>query len=66
MDAATAGWDMTCRTLGSCRFGRKIDREYGDMVHSEKAENWTGNKLFTYLRYDPDLSQSGINDLGNL
>jgi patatin-like phospholipase/acyl hydrolase len=64
MDAATAGWDMTCRTLGRCRFGRKIDSEFGDMVQKKDHENWTGKKLFTYLRYDPDLSQSGINELG--
>ncbi len=29
MNAASAGWDMACRVLGECRFGRPIDRELG-------------------------------------
>jgi patatin-like phospholipase/acyl hydrolase len=45
MNAATAGWDMACRMLGDCRFGREIDREVGDMVNNK--ETWTGDKLFT-------------------
>jgi patatin-like phospholipase/acyl hydrolase len=65
MNAASAGWDMTCRTLGVCRQGRLIDREIGDMVSSSPDDpNWTGPKLFTYLRYDPDVSNEGLKDLG--
>ena len=65
MNAASAGWDMTCRTLGVCRHGRAIDREIGDMVSSSPNDlNWTGPKLFTYLRYDPDVSLEGLKDLG--
>jgi hypothetical protein len=65
MNAASAGWDMTCRTLGICRHGRPIDREIGDMVSpSPDDPNWTGPKLFTYLRYDPDVSLEGLKDLG--
>jgi hypothetical protein len=65
MNAASAGWDMTCRTLGDCRHGRPIDREIGDMVSSSPDDpNWTGPKLFTYLRYDPDVSLEGLKDLG--
>jgi len=26
--------------------------------------NWTGPKLFTYLRYDPDVSSEGLKALG--
>ena len=65
MNAASAGWDMTCRTLGVCRFGRRIDREFGDMISlSSDDSNWTGPKLFTYVRYDPDVTFEGLKDLG--
>jgi patatin-like phospholipase/acyl hydrolase len=65
MNAASAGWDMTCRTLGVCRHGRPIDREIVDMVSpSPEDSNWTGTKLFTYLRYDPDVSSEGLDTLG--
>lgn len=66
MNAACAGWDMACRMLGECRFGAPIDREIGDMVSTADAHssNWTGPKQFTYVRYDPDVSQSGLTALG--
>jgi uncharacterized protein len=65
MNAASAGWDMTCRTLGVCRHGGPIDREIGDMVSSSPDDpNWTGSKLFTYLRYDPNVTFEGLRDLG--
>ncbi|MDD5579790.1 MAG: patatin-like phospholipase family protein [Methylobacter sp.] len=65
MNAASAGWDMTCRLLGECRHGSPIDREFSDMVTAGNDDsNWTGSKLFTYLRYDPDVTQAGINALG--
>lgn len=64
MNAASAGWDMTCRMLGECRHGGQIDSEFGDMVvNSSNDTNWTGSKLFTYIRYDPDVSQKGLNAL---
>ena len=65
MNAASAGWDMTCRMLGVCRHGREIDHEFGDMVMSLGSEpNWSGPKLFSYMRYDPDVSQAGLQALG--
>jgi uncharacterized protein len=65
MNAASAGWDMACRTLGVCRQGAPIDREIGDMVMpAETGPNWTGPKLFTYLRYDPNVTFEGLRDLG--
>jgi len=63
MNAASAGWDMACRMLGECRFGAAIDREIGDMV-SGAQPNWTGPKQFAYVRYDPDVTQPGLNALG--
>ena len=65
MNAASAGWDMACRTLGECRFGPNIDREFGDMVMAPGASaNASTGKQFAYLRYDPDVSQAGIDALG--
>lgn len=63
MNAASAGWDMACRLLGECRFGGPIDREFGDMV-VDTMPNFTGEKQFVYVRYDPDVSQSGLDSLG--
>ncbi len=66
MNAACAGWDMACRMVGECRFGSQIDREIGTMVIApgENPSNWTGTKQFTYVRYDPDVSQAGLKALG--
>jgi uncharacterized protein len=64
MSSASTGWDIVCRTLGECRFGALIDHEIGDMVFDPETPNWTGRKLFTYLRYDPDLSAQGLGGLG--
>lgn len=64
MNAASAGWDMACRTLGECRYGGEIDREIGDMVAAPGVSNWTGAKQFAYVRYDPDVSRKGLDELG--
>jgi hypothetical protein len=66
MNAASAGWDMACRLLGDCRYGAPIDREYGDMVTppGTRELNATVPKQFSYLRYDPDVSQPGLDALG--
>ena len=65
MSAAAAGWDMTCRMLGECRFGGPIDREFGAMVCAPgEPANWSGPKLFAYLRYDPDVTPAGLAALG--
>lgn len=65
MNAAAAGWDMTCRMLGDCRFGGRIDREIGEMLSVPGSEpNWSGQKLFSYARYDPDVTPEGLTALG--
>ncbi len=66
MNAASAGWDMACRTLGDCRHGAPIDREFDCMIGLTAAgdPNSTVPKLFTYLRYNPELSAEGLGDLG--
>jgi uncharacterized protein len=69
MNAASAGWDMSCRMLGECRFGGRIDREVDTMLVAPGAPpnqppNWTGPKLFAYARYDPDVTSAGLAALG--
>jgi patatin-like phospholipase/acyl hydrolase len=65
MNAASAGWDASCRLLGQCRFGEVIDAEIGDLVMSDgAASNWMAEKLFSYVRYNPDVTAEGLRDLG--
>ena len=61
MNAASAGLDMACRVVGECRFGGDIDREFGNMIGAGSS---SGTKQFAYVRYDPDVSQKGLDDLG--
>lgn len=65
MNGASAGWDMACRTIGECRFGAPIDREFGDGVAAPgEPAQWTGAKQFAYVRYDPDVTAEGLRALG--
>ncbi|MBT9553549.1 MAG: patatin-like phospholipase family protein [Hydrogenophaga sp.] len=65
MNAAAAGWDMACRMLGDCRFGGRIDREFGSMLSDAvEPSNWSGPKLFAYARYDPDVTPEGLSAMG--
>jgi len=65
MNAASAGWDMACRIIGECRYGGRINREFGDgTVLPDGPSNWTGPKQFTYVRYDPDVTDAGLLALG--
>ncbi len=64
MYAASSGWDRACRTIGYCRFGGEVDREFGTMVLTEQNDpNSTAPKLFSYVRYDPDVTAKGLADL---
>ena len=63
MNAAADGWDMACRTVGECRFGAPVDREFGDMV-VEPLQRGRGGRLFSYVRYDPDVTRAGLAALG--
>lgn len=61
---------MACRTLGDCRHGAPIDREFGSMVGPTAAgePNASVPKLFSYIRYNPELSKDGLAqlDLGHI
>ena len=34
------------------------------MITRSNACTWTGQKQFAYMRYDPDVTQDGLNALG--
>jgi uncharacterized protein len=69
MFAASNEQDLLCRVFGDCRAGDTIDREVGDLMDHEAAEpsaNVPGlrPKLFTYVRYNAELSDEGLAALG--
>lgn len=57
MAAALHEQDTLCRVFGRCRVGDPIDREVGDLRSSDAPG---GKKLFTYLRYNAELSHRGL------
>ncbi|MGE0816592.1 MAG: patatin-like phospholipase family protein [Vicinamibacterales bacterium] len=57
MSAASAQQDTLCRVLGRCRHGAPIDREVGDFMASAGLVQ---PRLFTYVRYNVDLSAAGL------
>ena len=61
MNAASAGQDMLCRTFGNCLCGDPIDREIGDLIG---AAGPASPRLFTYMRYNADVSRAGLDALG--
>jgi uncharacterized protein len=61
MFAAQNEQDMLCRIFGKCLAGESIDGEVGDLIGATGAVN---PKLFTYVRYDAELSQKGLERLG--
>ncbi len=71
MSAALHEQDMLCRVFGRCRHGAIIDRELGDLIDPEpgvagRQPGLPGERKFTYVRYNADLSKSGLAELGLL
>lgn len=66
MNAASTEQDFLCRTFGNCLCGDPIDREIGDMcsVNDSKCSGPTDEKLFTYVRYNAELTRDGLDSLG--
>jgi len=60
MYAAQIEQDFLCRVFGKCLFGDILDREVGNMIGKHGPIE---PKLFTYVRYNADLSREGLNDL---
>lgn len=61
MYAALNEQDFLCRTFGACLAGDPLDREVGDMIGQKGP---VMPKLFTYLRYNAELSREGLDSLG--
>jgi uncharacterized protein len=61
MFAAQNEQDMLCRIFGKCLAGDSIDGEVGDLIGTTGTVN---PKLFTYVRYDVELSQKSLDRLG--
>ncbi|WAM19969.1 patatin-like phospholipase family protein [Rhodococcus sp. JS3073] len=61
MRGAAVGQDLICRSLGRCLTGRPIDSEVGDRLNCASV---AGESLFTYLRYDADLSSEALHRAG--
>jgi len=59
--AASVEQDMLCRVFGKLRAGGVLDEEIGDLVGGAGV---CSPKLFTYMRYDVDLSQESLDTLG--
>jgi uncharacterized protein len=61
MRGSSVGQDMVCRSLARARAGAAIDREFGSRLNGLSP---AGANLFTYLRYDADLSDEALADFG--
>lgn len=61
MFAALNEQDFLCRVFGKCLAGDPLDRELGDMVGKRGPVR---PKLFTYMRYNAELTRIGLNELG--
>lgn len=55
--------DLLCRIFGKCLSGDVIDAEVGDLIGSKGPIE---SKLFSYLRYDVELTRKGLDKLGGL
>jgi len=71
--------DINCRTVGRCTFGAHLDSEILDLVPRQVSDGMTSaqqyaaplvpisqdlGRRFLYARYNADLSESGLRDLG--
>lgn len=61
MLAALNEQDLLCRVFGKCLAGDMLDREVGDL---KTARGPVLPKLFTYMRYNAELSEEGLTKLG--
>jgi uncharacterized protein len=61
MFAALNEQDLLCRMFGKTEAGCALDREVGDL-HGQGISSVP--KLFTYMRYNAELSDKGLADLG--
>ncbi len=62
MFAALNEQDLLCRVFGNCRAGDLLDRELGDLIGSV-GPLAAPQKLFTYARYNAELTREGLDAL---
>lgn len=62
MYAALNEQDMLCRVFGKCLAGDPLDREVGTLIGAKGPVG--PGKLFTYVRYNAELSSDGLKALG--
>lgn len=61
MFAALNEQDLLCRVFGNCLAGDQLDREVGDLIGKQGP---VSPKLFTYMRYNAELTYNGLTELG--
>lgn len=61
MNGASISQDLLCRSIGRCITGPPLDREVKTRIG---ADSLGGQPLFTYLRYDADLSTDALTKAG--
>jgi len=70
MFAASNEQDFLCRVFGKCLVGDPLDREVHDMIDPRNPDkglpgcNGPCEKMFTYIRYNAELSAKGLEGLG--
>lgn len=65
MFAALNEQDLLCRAFGNCLCGDQLDLEVGDLIDEEdKMNRPVTSMLFTYVRYNAELSRKGLDELG--
>lgn len=60
MNSASIEQDRLCRLFGDCRYGAALDAEVGDLL----APGAAVAPLFSYVRYNLDISQRGLDSIG--
>jgi hypothetical protein len=63
MLAALTEQDLLCRVFGDCLVGDPLDGEIDTLI-SSSGPLAREQKLFTYLRYNAELTREGLNALG--
>lgn len=53
--------DILCRMFGACRFGPHLNQELGTLIGAGAPGE---RKLFSYVRYNEDLTEEGLARLG--
>jgi uncharacterized protein len=61
MFAALNEQDFLCRVFGQCLAGDPLDQEIGDLIGKQGPVQ---PKLFTYLRYNAELTYTGLDEIG--